>query len=148
MKLLITLVFIFQSVSALAADSLLLDYQYGNQIFGSYLKIYSDGRISHEERTCCAPRTDEIKEKSLTKEEISALKNLITVAALGKILTKTCEGSMGDRYGSFTIFTQEEEHILRADRLSANCIAFYNTAPQSLELERFVYKYVKVQAPR
>ena len=135
--------------AAHAEDKLQLQYEYGNQIFGSYLKIYEDGKISHQERTCCPPNTNEIKEDPLKPSQLISLKKSISAASLGKILTKSCAGAMGERYGSFTVFTANEEYILRADRLSeTNCIALYNAAPEITELEKLVYKYVKVQAPK
>lgn len=93
------------SGSFASAKELIIDYSYGNQIFGSTLKIYDDGSIEHGERTCCPPHTDRVPESDLNPGKLADLKDWIREAAVGIVISPagraTAEGSES---GSLTAF--------------------------------------------
>lgn len=97
MRTIVYSVFILAAFGAFATTSTLVEFVNGNQIFGSYVTIYSDGTIAHSERNCCPPATVNTKEAPLPPSQMDHLVSLIAVAAKGRMVTQngspTAEGS-------------------------------------------------------
>jgi hypothetical protein len=127
----------------------LIEYKYGNQIFGSSLVIAPNGRVHHEERTCCAPRTDKVPEKKLTEAQLKQLVLLIADASDGQIAVTPCKGTMGEIYGSFKVSWEYNSALISSDELKPDmtCVSSRNTSEAALKLQEFVNRY-NVHAPQ
>jgi hypothetical protein len=86
------------SFRAFGAPSILVKFTNGNQIYGSNLTIFSDGSITHGERTCCPPHTNPVPEPKLSTAQLSDLETLISQASTGQLLVQsgsaTADGSL------------------------------------------------------
>src|ERR1019366_7277095 len=78
----IALLFVCLFSTTTKADTSLpiLEYEYGNQIEGSYLIILENGVVKHRERSCCPPHYDVLAERTLTEAERTKLKASIDSA--------------------------------------------------------------------
>lgn len=64
-----------------SAANEILNFQFGNQIAGSYLTIDDSGVVRRAERHCCPPRTEQMPEQILTQETTAQLLEDIAMAA-------------------------------------------------------------------
>lgn len=152
MKTILACLFLVLAASSSHADSdsPILDYGFGNQIYGSYLQVFASGKVVHQERSCCPPHTDDVKAKRLGKNEMNALRDLIAKAALESVTTGPCPGDLGEIYGSLAITTDSDEKIvLRAASVesSGKCRNTIATGPATEALLDFVNKYVETKIP-
>ncbi len=85
------------------STTLLVDYYKGNQIFGSYLKIFTDGTVEISERECCPPHIETTKNVKIPQNELEWLNNLSLILQ-SQSLTKTDNiGNLGELYGRVII---------------------------------------------
>lgn len=131
------------------AQGKMIEYHFGNQITGSTLIVSSDGRLSHQERTCCPPREDEVTQAKLTAQEVEKLQLLIEGAKFGsQIKMGTGSSSFGSSTGRLLVYDGDgnELHIRSielGDGTGRPQPVEYNSAPEARELEKFVFERVK-----
>jgi hypothetical protein len=148
MSLRITIATLLLSVSASASAAELLNYSYGNQIFGSELQIFDDGRVLHKERNCCPPKTEEVTASPLTAAQTYDVVSLISAAAKGPFRRGKCPGNLGEKYGNFLARLRDGTIVtLRSTEMHANgkCIQTVNLSKAARELEQVVYSFVEVK---
>jgi hypothetical protein len=92
------------SAATSSRPTVLVHYQYGNQIMGSTLDILSDGTMQHEERSCCPPHSDQITETKLSAEELKQLKGWIrAVAAASETVSQGAPTALGSDSGRLVV---------------------------------------------
>lgn len=144
----ILLVFLSITSSYASATNKIIDYRFGNQITGSTLTVFDDGSIHHSERICCPPRAEPVEEANLSQEGLNQLLKWIDIAS--RASQASLEGGQsaeGSSSGELIAFDKNGKAV------NIRTIEFghghgdlqaihYNTAPESREIEKFVYEKV------
>jgi hypothetical protein len=148
MKNLLLLGLLLGTTSAYAAPTALIQYSNGNQIFGSSLTIYSDGSISHGERSCCPPHNDSVSERALTRIQLTQLEGWIKSSNQGKINvrsgTSTTDGSESGYLVTFSNGTSTVIHkVERNSRVQSPNRVTQNMSPEARAIEKLVQGFVK-----
>jgi len=123
------------------ASGPIVEYRFGNQIFGSEVSIQADGVIDHGERTCCPPHTDTVTEKKLSAAKLEQL--LAAIDAASHADTKVTEGgptTEGSQSGILEVHTAAGDKIVIHDieRTTTVDSVEYNTAPEAAWIEALV----------
>lgn len=130
------------------ASELILDFSNGNQIYGSQLSIFDDGRITHDERTCCPPRIEAVSEESLSPKKLFELQQWIRDAFTGSTaVTEGMPTAEGSESGFLRVFAEgsqatihEIERNNQADGKDRVTRSLSKSAPQ---IEQLVDTYVE-----
>ena len=134
------------------AQSALLEFSNGNQIYGSQLAIDENGGIVHSERTCCPPTTNQIPEQSLSADDLQHLIDLIQKVSTGAIEVKEGEvTSEGGLSGSLVVYAGGSAVVVRSITRSqipdGRDTISVNLAPEAQEIEEIVKRYVAHPLP-
>lgn len=134
------------STSAFGSEKT-VEYYYGNQITGSRLDIYADGRVERSERKCCPPKSDAVPMPNLTPVEAALLASSIEAAARGVQEAKIVgTSSMGSSIGSLVVIVGDERVNVRTiefgvpDQPTRKVIV--NQAPEARAIETLVFERV------
>ncbi|MCA9672563.1 MAG: hypothetical protein KC503_43510 [Myxococcales bacterium] len=131
----------------------LVHYSFGNQIEGSELTIFVDGRIEHGERSCCPPKTEPQLQPSLGAAELSDLSAKVAAAAL--VASKSTTGSptaLGSNAGELIAYTADGtrlvlREVVRALQPGDADTINYNPSADAAAIRDLVNAYVKVKMP-
>lgn len=127
----------------------ILDYDVGFQAGRSYLKIYDDGTIEHQELVCCPPHKVPVTEKPLAPDDVRKLQSAIRQLAAAPLKSEPVEVSMGSRSGYLKVFgAQAQEVVVRQiDRTLDSGVYTYNTSPAVKDVLALVNRYVAEGLP-
>ncbi len=88
------------SLDGALPNNVLLDLDIGNQITRSYLTIYDEGTVLHEEQTCCPPNRELAASDALTAAQLAQLvTDASAVAAAGTSRTDLGPFAEGSQNG-------------------------------------------------
>lgn len=136
-----------RGVAAEPAAAVILDYSSGFQAGWSWLKIYSDGTVEHQERVCCPPKTSEVPHSALSASDINELKSLITAAQNGKLaVTKNITLGLGEKIGSLYVYTDAGDKVTIEDVVRATTgsgSTTINSSSATRQIVDFIKPYVK-----
>ena len=126
----------------------ILDYYFGNQINGSYLQVFAQGTIAHQERTCCPPQVNDTTEPTLSAEGLSMLNAAITSASDGSqvVTGQPGGGAEGQRYGQLTVQNSSGASINIRELTETKVRA--NNASSAAWLQDFANGYVQIKMPK
>jgi hypothetical protein len=123
-------------------------YAYGNQIFGSALRIAADGAIFHSERTCCPPTEDEIDEAVLGAAELADLVDgLAAVAVAGETTSELGPMSEGEQTGALCAVVDGVAHTVLAHEPGNEVWVRRSSAPEADAVLALVAGYADHDLP-
>ncbi len=131
----------------------LVEYDYGNQITRSSLKILADGTVKHGENVCCPHRTVPVPEKKLSATTLQALEGWIQSASKGELkVSSGSPTSMGSRSGTLVATTRQGKKVnVRAIERSNTAGGFdkvtSNLAPEVEDILALVLDFTDVDMP-
>ncbi len=143
MKIIVLLTTLFLSSLAFATEEI-IEYNYGNQITGSSLKIFKDGTIEHAERKCCPPRTEHISTEKLSQPILDNLLQLIeAISGSPQAEFKAGQSGLGSSTGNLYAFNSNGQKfnirtIGFGDGVPGPFLIQFNTAAESRQIEKFV----------
>jgi hypothetical protein len=150
MKLLALMGIMAMSFRAFGVPSILVEFTNGNQIYGSKLTIFSDGSVTHGERSCCPPHTDPVPEANLSTAQLSDLETLIAQASTGKLLVQagsaTADGSLSGSLLAYSggnpviVFEVDRNPVVQPGRLNK---VTSNQSSAANAIKSLVEAYVK-----
>ena len=164
MKILVSLILVcFSLVSCMSSQSketkravsstedspkaLMLEYSSGFQAGWSWVKVYYDGSVEHQERICCPPHNSEVSESPVRPEDLSRLVDAVEEVERGTLVTKkNVKLGLGQKVGTLFVYAADGkkltvENVARsATGVGSTTI---NNSRSSSQIISFVRKYAK-----
>lgn len=128
----------------------LVEYDFGNQITRSALKIFSDGTIEHSERICCPPTSKPVPEVKLTVKELDQLNEWIEDSQEGEIkIAKGGPTTMGSSSGTLYAYNQKKQKVAlriveRDQEIGKSNKVSYNDSRPAASIQKLVEDHVDV----
>lgn len=127
--------------------TILVQFNAGNQIYGSSLQIMTDGSVIRNERSCCPPKITPVPEHPLSPRELSTLMGELSTAGKGPIVQEngypTTDGSESGTLIAYVGGTSLVIHTITRNSSGQPDRVTFNRSPAAREIEALVDSYVK-----
>lgn len=145
MKSIFTIFSLVFAVQVNASPTKLLEYTFGNSNEASTLQIFSDGTITHGERSCCPKRTEQVPETKLSSAQLAQLQADIEAASNGKLKANVTDMKSVTNTGSLYVYKNSRPIIvLEVEPSAGNITVTTNQAVQASNILRLVASYTKI----
>lgn len=138
-----------EAIAPSESPRLLVDYQYGDAIARSQLRVYSDGAVMRTEVVCCPSRVEPVIERQLSPAALAELEESIMLARVGTLHVEADDlADSPSKEGELVAFAADGDKVTIRSVARDPYRFAVNDAPESTKIVELVNGLARQKLPR